>query len=64
MKQELEGVLPEVPLLSKALLQREGITAAAPGRRLKGVAFATELQVCCHPLQCTLLHQRQCAAGM
>ena len=42
-------MLPEVQLLCKALLQRKGITAAAPGLRLKGVAFAPELQVCCHP---------------
>ena len=38
-------MLPEVHLLREALLRREGILAAAPGRRLKGVAFAPELQV-------------------
>ena len=58
-KQELEGVLPEVQLLCEALLQREGILAAAPGRRLKGVAFAPELQVWRHTLQCTHQHQRK-----
>ena len=57
MKQELEGVLPEVQLLCQALLQRESIFAAKPGRRLKGVASAPELQVCSWHLQCP--HQQQ-----
>ena len=56
MKQELEGVLPEVQLLCQALLQREIIFAAVPGRRLKGVAFAPELQVSSQHLQFSHQH--------
>ena len=63
MKQELEGVLPEVQLLSQALLQRESIFAAKPGRRLKGVASAPELQVCSQHLQCPHQHECQHATG-
>ena len=50
-------MLPEVQLLCQALLQRESIFAAKPGRRLKGVASAPELQVCSWHLQCP--HQQQ-----
>ena len=50
-------MLPEVQLLCQALLQRKSIFAAKPGRRLKGVASAPELQVCSWHLQCP--HQQR-----
>ena len=57
-------MLPEVQLLCQALLQRESIFAARPGRRLKGIAFAPELQVCLQHLQCIHQHECQCATGI
>ena len=39
------GMLPEVELLSEALMQLEGVSFTMPGRRLQGTAFATEIQV-------------------